>query len=111
MRKQGFFALEGVSAHDAKKPGEQGRPLQRPAHLAHGLLVVALGEQQRGEAGGDETECDMALDRFTGADLIMAPTKTLLQLAVSDLEGEAQGVALDDSMGDRARSVHSSTAR
>ncbi len=88
--------MEGVSAYDAKRPGEQGRPLQRPSDLAHGLLVVALGEQQGGETAGYETERDMALDRLSRTHLVMSPPKTLLQLAVGDLDGEAHGVALDN---------------
>ena len=96
MLEHGIFALEGGFADDAKKPGEQGGALESAAHLAHGLLVVALEQQQGGKAAGDKAECDMALDRFPGAYLIMSPGEALLQLAVSDFDGEAQGVTLDD---------------
>ena len=71
--KQVIFAVEGVSAHDAKKPGEQRSPLQRSPDLTQGLLVIALGQQQGGQTAGDEAERDMAFDCLAGAHLIVSP--------------------------------------
>jgi len=41
------FATKGVFAHERENPRQQRRRLQRAAHFAHRLLVVAQHQQQR----------------------------------------------------------------
>ena len=82
MCKQSILALEGGSAHHTKKPGEQGA-LHRPPDLARGLLVVALRQQQGGEAIGEEAEHHMAFDGLAETDLVMSPRESASRPAVA----------------------------